>query len=236
MTMTTEINPEPTWDALNVRTLRESAKEVLEFSPKKRTLRSAYAEVYDKLKESGRELAFTCQNCGSLIDDEMEKCWACGLVFRDEGEEVVEDEVLERAKKLGLDVSALSEEEALERIEAAETKSRKSKENVDLLAIESKKLNERVAEEITDGWRAKRQKQFVAYFDPQGTKRFGIYHRGLKVDFLVEDGFLDGFPDVTFYDKDERRKRHFGRVNYQYLGDMANQAFDLIRRAIKQYS
>lgn len=235
----TTIDPQPNWDVLNVRTLRTSAKEVLEIVPKKRTLKAAYAEVYEALRAGERELAFTCQNCGSLIDDEMDKCWACGLVFREEGddgeEELVDGEIAARAAKLGLDVSALSREEAIERIEAEETRRRKETKDVDLLTIESGKLNEQMTDAMPDGWRKKRSNQYTTYFDADGTRRVAVYHRGLRVQFSVEDGFLDGFADLTFLNKDERRQKHYGRVNYEYMGDTAKYALDLAKRVFEKY-
>jgi RNA polymerase subunit RPABC4/transcription elongation factor Spt4 len=233
----TTIDPQPNWDVLNVRTLRASAKEVLDLTPKKRTLKAAYAELYALLKEGERDLAFTCQNCGSLIDDEMEKCWACGLVFKDENdeEEVVDDELAARAQKLGLDVSALERDEAIARIEEEETRRRKEAKDVDLLTIESGKLNEQLTEAMPDGWRKKRSKQYTTYFDGEGTRRIAVYHRGLRVQFSVDDGFLDGFADLQFYTKEERRAKHCGRVNYEYMGDMAKFAFDLAKRVFEKY-
>jgi RNA polymerase subunit RPABC4/transcription elongation factor Spt4 len=230
-------DPEPTWKVLTLPALKTSAKEVLGRTPKKRTIKGAYEELYVYLtKESGRDLSFTCQNCGSLIDDEMEKCWACGLVFsEDSEEEVVDTELSARARRLGIDPEGKERDELLEAIEAAETKARKAKENVDLLAIESQKLNEALIEAMPDGWRPSRVKQFTAYFDPQGVKRIGVYHRGLKIDFLVDEKFFDGFPDVSYFSPEERKKRHFGRVNYQYNGDMANQAIELVKRVFSKY-
>jgi hypothetical protein len=235
MTATAEIKPEPIWNVLNVRTLREASKEVLDVTPKGRTLRSAYAEVYEKLRGSDRDLAFTCQNCGSLIDDEMQKCWACGLIFREEGEEVVEDELVERAKKLGFDVSALTREEALERIEAEETRRRTETRDVDLLTIEASKLNERLTEEMPDGWRKKQSKHYTTYFDRDGVRRFAVFHRGLRVQFSVDDGFLDGFSELTFLSKEERRKKHYGRVNYEYTGSTGKYVSDLAKRVFEKY-
>ena len=232
------IDPQPSWDALNVRTLRASAKEVLDVVPKKRTLKAAYAEVYAALRATDRELTFTCQNCGSLIDDEMDRCWACGLVFKEEGEaeeEVVDGELEERAKKLGLDVSALDREESIKRIEAEETRRRKEAKDVDLLTIESGKLNEQMTEAMPDGWRKKRSKQYTTYFDADGTRRIAVYHRGLRVQYSVDDGFLDGFAELHFYTKEERRAKHCGRVNYEYLGDTAKYAFDLAKRVFEKH-
>lgn len=234
-----EYSPEPNWPALNIRTLRESAKAVLGVDASKRTMKAAYAEVYKQLKASGRELDYTCQNCESLIDDQMERCWACGLVFNDrpdaEEEEVVDAELVARAKKFGIETDGLSRDDLLARIEETETKTRAARRNVDFLTLESQKLNEKVTEAMPDGWTKNISKQYTAYFDPGMNRRVAVFNRGLKVHFSVEDGFLDGFPDLNFFTKEQRRAKHFGRTNYEYAGDTAKYALDLCLRVMCQY-
>lgn len=232
-----DYSPEPNWSALNIRMLRESSKEVLDLESSKRTMKTAYSEIYEKLIETDRELVFTCQNCNSLIDDKMARCWACGLVFRDESEEeeVVDDELVERAKKFGIETSSKTREELLAAIEETETKTRAARCNVDFLTLESKKLNELVTEVMPDGWSKKVSRQYTAYFDSDRARRVAIFHRGLKVHFSVEDTFLDGFPDLVFFDEKSRRAKHYGRVNYEYAGDTAKYALDLVKRIITKH-
>lgn len=227
-----DYTPEPNWTALNVRTLREAAKDVLGIKTSKRTMRTAYADIHGRLKGGVRELEFTCVNCNSLIDDKMPRCWACGLIFNEESEDepVVDAELVERAKKIGVDPEGKSREDLLEAIEEVETRTRKARQDVDLLTIESARLNEQLTEAMPDGWSKKISKQYTSYFDGDRTRRIAIYHRGLRVQFSVDDGFLDGFAELEFFDADQRRAKHFGRVNYVYNGDTAKYAFDLVKR------
>jgi hypothetical protein len=240
--MKTKNGHDPKWDALNVRTLREASREVLGFAPKKRTLKSAYAEVFEHLRSKELELKFKCQTCDSLIDDEMERCWACGLLFRDdvdaEEEAVVDSELVARAKRLGVEVGdqvEVDRDDLLARIEAEETRRRREVRDADLLTIESARLNEQLSGAMPDGWRKKRLKQYVTYFDASGSRRIAVYHRGLRVQFSVDDGFLDGFAELQFYTKEERQAKHCGRVNYEYLGDTAKYALDLAKRVFEKY-
>lgn len=235
----TTFDPEPKWKELSLRTLRASATEVLGREPIKRTMRGAYEELYLWLtRESGRELAFTCQVCESLIDDQMPKCWACGGVLSDDaGEDPIADsELNERAEKLGLGTDGKSREEVTSAIEDAETKKRRTKQNVDLLGIESARLNEILTQDMPDGWRKTRSKQYTSYFDSNGSRRFAIWNSGLKVYFSVDNGFLDGFPDIEFFDAEERRKRHHGRTNYLFSGESSKVAVQLVRRVFEKYA
>lgn len=233
-----KLDSEPKWGILTLPTLKKAVKEVLQVTLKKRTLKTAYVEALTALKESDRELTFTCQECGSLIDDKMQRCWACGLVFTEDGEEekVVDDELKVRAKRLGIDTAKIEDRaDLLKMIEDAETKVRASKADADLLRLESKKLNVKMTEKLPDGWRKKESKQYTSYFDSSGTRRIAVWNRGLKVDFSVDDKFLDGFPNVEFFDADERKKCHYGRTNYSYAGDTFKTAFDLVKRTFGKY-
>jgi hypothetical protein len=237
--MTNEaIDPEPKWEVLTLPTLRKAAREVLKVSPKRRTLKLAYAEVLAELKASDRELVFTCDVCGSMIDDELPRCWACGLVFTDEGveEPVADDELVVRAKRLGIDPTDLDRGDLLAKIEAAETRVRASKTDADLLRLESRKLNVEMTEHLPDGWRKKESKQYTSYFDGSGVRRIAVWHRGMKIDFSIDDGFLDGFPDVEFLDAEERKRRHAGRTNYAYIGDTYKTVLDLVKRVFGKYA
>ncbi len=101
--------------------------------------------------------------------------------------------------------------------------------------FESKRLNEQITEAMPDGWTKKSLNQYMAYFDPGRTRRIAIFHRGLRIQFSVDDGFLDGFPDLVFLDSKERLAKHMGRVNYEYVGDTASYAHDLCLRVMKEY-
>lgn len=233
-----EYSPEPVWSELNIRTLREAAKGVLEFSTETRTMKTAYADLYEQLRATDRELVFSCQNCNSLIDDKMKRCWACGSVFNaaSEEEEVIDAELSERAEKLGIATDGLTDRAALlSAIEDVETKTRAARKNVDLLTLESKRLNDQITETMPDGWSKKTSRQYTAYFDVDHVRRIAVFNRGLKVHFSVVDGFLDGFPDLVFFDKETRSAKHSGRTNYEYAGDTAQYAFDLCKRVMKEY-
>jgi hypothetical protein len=234
---TPEIKPEPKWEVLNLVTLKKAAAEILKVKPKKRTLKGAYAELLEVLRTTGRELTFTCQTCDSLIDDEMPRCWACGLVFTGESEEdeVVDAELVARAKRLGIDPGELDRAALLKKIEEAETKARAARTDADLARLESKRLNVKITEDLPDGWRKKESKQYTSYFDSSGTRRIAIWHRGLRVDFSVDDGFYDGFPQIEFFDASERKKRHYGRTNYVYNGDTIKTTLDLVKRCFGKY-
>lgn len=231
-----DYSPEPKWSELNVRTLKGSAKEVLGFETDKRTMKTVYADLHGRLKETERELVFTCQNCHSLIDDDMERCWACGLIFTEGSEEpVVDDELVERAKKLGIDVDGKDRAGLLSAIEDLETRTREARKNVDLLTLESKRLNDQITEAMPDGWSKKVSRQYTAYFDVDRVRRIAIFNRGMKVCFSVEDEMLDGFADLVFFDREARRAKHYGRTNYEYGGDIAQYALDLCKRVMKKY-
>lgn len=219
--------PEVNWKKLEISTLRAATEEVLSFSPASKVLRDAYAEVVREMDSRGIETPFVCGNCNAPIDETSAKCWACGSVIDDEpGDtepEIVLEEVLERAKKLKIDVDGKTPEEIVGLIEAVERKKREAKRS-DLAGIESKHLNEKLTEMMGDGWRKKRTTQYLAYFDPAGVRRIGVYHRGLSVHFSVDDGDLAGFAGIEYYDAAERKRRHYGRTNYVYKGDVTKEA------------
>lgn len=229
------------FDRLNLTTLRASCGEVLKFEPTGRKLREAYEEVLGFLNErawgSWRALEYLCAYCRSPIDDEMEKCWACGSVFGDEKESSMEStELEERARKLGVDTEGKSEEELTTEIEEAETLRRLNLKDANLSTLESKRLNERLSEELPDRWRKKVSNQFVGYHDPSGIRRVGVFHRGLKLVFTVEDGMLDDFDDLEYLDDSERRRLHYGRSNYVFRGDVSEDALKICRHIFSRYS
>jgi hypothetical protein len=227
---------EPKWKELNVRTLRETAAEVLGIETEERTMKAAYRDLWEKAVAAGMN-GFECDTCDAPVDDSVARCWACGSVLDEEApeEEVVEVELLNRARKLGIETEGKDRVELLLEIERLETATRAARRNVDLLTIESKRLNEQVTEAMPDGWTKKRTKLYVVYLDPGKKTRIVIFHNGLKIHFRVEEGFLDGFPDLMFFDADERRRRHYGRVNYEYTGDTASYALDLCKRVLGRY-
>ncbi len=224
------------FDRLSLATLKRSCGEVVKFEPYARTLKEAYGEVLDFLGKSWKPLEYLCAYCRSPIDDAMEKCWACGSVFgEDEDPPMSESELAERARKLGLNPSGKSEEELISKIEELETERRNLK-NSNLSRLESKHLNERLTEELPDRWTKKKSGQFVGYHDLSGVRRIAVFHRGLRLQFIVEDGLLDDFDDVEFYDASERRRLHFGRGNYEFKGDVSEDAVKICRRVFSRYS
>ena len=107
---------------------------------------------------------------------------------------------------------------------------------MDLSGIEAQRLNELMTAELPDGWRKSKARQYYSYFDPSGVRRIAVFHRGLRICFTVDDGLLDDFDDLEFLDAAERKRRHFGRANYQFLGDVAKNALEICRRVFKRYS
>lgn len=225
------------FDRLNLTTLRASCGDVLKFEPTGRKLREAYEEVLGFLNTSWKALEYLCAHCRSPIDDEMEKCWACGSVFGKEEDPPIEGvELEERARKLGVDSEGKSEEELVTSIEEAESERRSSLNDANLSTMESKHLNERLTEELPDRWRKKVTKMYTGYYDPNKVRRIAVGHRGLKLEFIVTDGYLDDFDDLEYLDEPERRRRHCGRSNYFFRGDVSEDALKICRRVFSRYS
>lgn len=225
------------FDRLNLATLKTSCGEVLKFEPVGRKLREVYEEVLEFLNGNWTKLEYLCAYCRSPIDDNMEKCWACGSVFGEEEESSMENaELEERARKLGVDPEGKSEKELMTVIEEAETVRRSNLKDANLSTLESKRLNERLSEELPDRWRKKVTKMYTGYYDPNEVRRIAVAHRGMKLEFIVTDGLLDDFDDLEYLDESERRRRHCGRSNYFFHGDVSEDAIKICRRVFSRYS
>ena len=242
----TAVVPEkgPRWKVLSLQTLRESAKEVLDVDVTERTVRGAYEEVMGKL--GGRELDYVCGRCNAPIDGDMKRCWACGAAISDdEGEEDPEmklEEIQARAKSLGIAITANNtrkpKDVLLKEVEAAETRRRTaSARGADVHGIEAQKLNEVLTEKMPDGWTKSVSKQFTSYWDVDHVRRISVMLRGFRVCFCVDDGFFgkDLAEGCDFYPPEERRRRHYGRDNYIYRGDVAKEALRMSEAVFKKY-
>lgn len=221
---------------LNLSTLKRSTGEVFGFVPSSATIDAAIAEVISKLKTDQRELSFICGHCRAPIDGSITKCWACGSVIEDEvsDEQMATEEIKRRAADLKINPN-LEVAELLVRIEAAEQRKREKRNTVDLVNVESRRLNEIVTEAMPDGWSKVRRQQYTAYKDHTKSQRFCIFDRGLLIHFRVEDGLFSGHDEVEFLDEAERKRRHFGNANYLYHGDLAKEAEDLCRIVFGYY-
>lgn len=232
----------PRWKLISLPSLKESAKDVLGIEPQERTVRAAYEELLGKLQ--GRELAYVCGRCSSPIDGEMRRCWACGAVISD-GEEDPEmklEEIQSRAKSLGISIydgkNRKNKETLSAEIEAIEKRRRETNRDVDLRGIEAQKLNEALTEAMPDGWKKNVGKQFTSYLDPDHTRRFLVMFRGLRVHFSVDDGFFpDPLPEgCQFLDAETRHKKHFGRDNYIYTGDISKVVLAMAKKVFSKYA
>lgn len=236
--MTTPELNEVEWKKLKLKTLVDSTSDVFEFKPRAKTIKEAFAEVVAELAARGVETPFVCGNCNAPIDEDSPKCWACGASLSDEQEEeepeISPDELVARATKLKIDVDGKTPEEIAGLIEAVERRKRESK-RADMTGMEAKALNEKATELMGDGWRKKETGQYTGYWDPSGACRFCVFKRGLVVHFRVADGDLEGFKGVEFYDKEERRRRHYGRTNYAYVGDITKEAIAAIASVVEKY-
>jgi len=232
---TPEIEP-PRWEEMNLATLRTACKEVLEFTPKKRTIKGAYQEVLDHLAGEKHDLPYLCGHCNAAIDGEMPRCWACGAEIDDGDEEPepTEETVQDRAAAAGVKSEGRSAADLEREVEKRESKNR-AQNRVDLTGLESQRLNQLLTEAMPDGWRKSVSKQYIAYWDPAGARRLAVFNRGLAIHFTVEEGFLDGLKDVTHLDAEERKRRHFGRVNYLYVGDVAKDALAICKKVFRRY-
>lgn len=233
-----ETDPGVNYKLLTLQTLRTSAQDVYGIITKKRTIKDAYEDVLAKIKEKGVELPFGCGACNAPLDETSPKCWACGAVIDDGSAEpkITRGELEERATRLKIEVDGKSDAELIGLIEAAERVKRDRKRDVDLTGIESAKLNEALTERMPDGWRKKQTGQYTSYWDSQGIRRIAVFNRGLNVHFSIEDGDINGYSTVDFYDAEERRRRHAGRTNYAYTGDLYKEAFEICELVFDKYS
>ena len=231
----------PKWKLMNLAGLSESTKEVLKFKASKRTLKGAYEEVLAYLRGRNVELPYNCGRCNAPIDAEMGQCWACGSAFSDstgEGEpEISFTELKERAKRLGIEVKGKDPATLVGEIEAAEARRRASSKarDADLVGIEAVQLNLKLVELMGDRWRPRVSNQYTTYSDPNGVRRIAVITKGLVVHFSVDDGFLDGINGLVFLTKEDRRKRHYGRTNYIYNGDISKDVLEICKKVLRHY-
>lgn len=234
----------PRWKVLSLQTLREAAKEVLGIEVAERTVRGAYEEALRSLE--GRELEYMCGRCGAPLDEKMPRCWACAASISDgnEEDEMRLEEIQARAKKLGIAITAnntrKTNEALLKEVEAAETRRRNlSARGADVTGMEAQKLNEAITVDLglPDGWTKSASKQFTSYWDGEHVRRVSVMLRGFKVCFCVDDGFFGtDLPDgLAFYHPEERKRRHYGRDNYIYTGDVSKVALKLVDAVFKKY-
>lgn len=227
----------PKWKLLAINTIRDVCQRLYGFNPTSRTIREVYQEVLEYLAGRGIATPYLCGRCNAAIDADSPECWACGAVI-DTGD-VADDrmtyaELVERAKIVGVDSTGKTPEQLLTEIEAAETKKRELKK-VNLVRMESKTLNERLKGMLPDGWSVGRAKLYTGYVDSMKVKRIAVLDRGLNVHFSVEEGFLDGLENVLYLDTEERKRRHFGRINYIYTGDLIKEVLVPIEMVFAKY-
>jgi hypothetical protein len=235
--MTTPELEGPRFKLLNLNALKKHCGEVLDFEPKKRTIRGAYEEVLEELTRRKHETPYVCGYCNAQIDGEMERCWACGSVIDDDEEDpkMTDAEVSTRAKKLGIDPEG-EPEEVKAAVEAAERSRREKTRDADLSGIEAERINEKLTEQMPDGWRKSKANQYTSYWDPNGKRRIAVFTRGLNVHFSVDDGLLDGLEHLEYLDPEERKRRHAGRTNYLFTGEIAREAVEICAKVMGHYS
>lgn len=233
-----EALPDPRFDLLSLARLRESAAVVLAFKPEARTIRAAHAECVEEMRRRGLALDFYCKGCHALLDEKMESCWACGAEIRDglEEPEMDDSELRRRAATLGVATEGRESEAVLRDLDRAETARATKVRDARLQELESARLNETLTAEMPDGWRKNRAQMYTSYWDPAGVRRIGVCDRGLSVLFNVDDGALDGVPNLKFYPKAERVRKHMGRSNYVFVGDVAKDALEVCRGLFKRFS
>jgi len=227
----------PRWKVLTLQTLRAYAAEVLGVEVSGKTIRAAYDAAVAYLEEQGFELSYACGRCNCRVHDQLERCWACGAVFREAEEvRVQEEEVKDRARRLGISIRGKSEDTLREEIEIAERNKRVRKRDADIGALEARGLGDEITNLMPASWSKSEAVTYFAFRDSNGVKRITLNKKGLMLRFAVEDGSLDSISHVSFIDKDERLKRHFGRDNYLYNGSSTREAIQVVNAVIKRYS
>ncbi len=223
----------PNFKKFKLNDLKSNCKEVLGMTPMNRKLRFAYNEVILFLEN--KKLEFECGNCNSPIDDKMKKCWACGDILEDEDPPMEESEIKERAEKLGIETDKEVKEIKYE-IEKTETDLRSKRRDSNLFCIESKNINEKLGQILPDGWRIAKSAQYNSYFDSNGKRRIAVFHRGLNVHFSVDDGLLDSIENLEYLDPIERKRRHAGRSNYFFNGEISKNVIEICAIVMKRYN
>ena len=230
---------DPKWDILKLQSIRENVVEVLKFEISAGTIKEAYVEVVTKLRNRGDAIDWACGNCNAAIDNVVNKCWACGAGIDEEVAEpaMALEELRRRARSLKVsDEGTIEEIEArVEEAEQARVKQRKHRRG-DVGGIEADGLNKRIQAAMGEGWTKKRVRQYTSYWDPSGVKRILLFHRGLTVHFAVKDGELDDVENLLFMDDKERKRRHFGRDNYRYEGEVAKEVLEICLKVLGMYT
>lgn len=234
--MTTPELNEVKWNRLKFSMLKASIKEVYDIEIEAKQIKPAFVEGLSAMREKGIDTPFYCGHCNVPIDETSSKCWACGSTIKDESDEpeIDPDELVQRAIGLKIDVEGKTQDELIGLIEAVERRKRDRKRG-ELSGVESAALNERISQLIGEGWRKKRTGQYTGYWDGNGKRRVAVFHRGLLVHFSVDDGDLVGFDGIEFYDAAERKRRHYGRVNFAYVGDISKDAYNACKFVIEKY-
>jgi len=229
----------PRWRYLALPTLRRNAREFEGLEVGAKTLKSAYAEVLEALRARGEDLSYSCGRCNSPINATSPRCWACGAVLGDdEGEPALSlEELRSRARNLGVSTRGRDADSLRAAVEEAERRRRERKRDGDLGGIEAKEIIRRLKEDLPDGWKPRENPRYVAFFDPEGVRRLAVKFRGLYLQFNVDDDFFERekVPGLLHLDREERRKRHFGRTNWVYVGDLQKTALELARRVFEAY-
>lgn len=231
----------PRWKSLSLDVLRRSSKTILSREPAERTLKAAYREVLQALEASGAELRFRCGRCNSPVSAELPRCWACGAVLEEEVEtdRMVEEEVKRRAQRLGIPTRDKMPEQLRGEVEAAEARRRTKVKDADLTRIEFRTLKARFIKEMPDGWFVKENvpSKYCSFRDHGGVGRIILFYRGLRVGFATdgEAEFLRDVPGMMFYDEAERKRRHFGRMEWVYQGDVSKEALDAALRVMLHF-
>lgn len=237
MKMTTPELEGPRFKVLNLKTLKDSCEKAFGWKPRARQLQTAHTEVLKKLEEEEHDLPYVCGKCQSPIDGDIEVCWACGVVLDDtEDPQIDAEELQKRAKKVGVQVDGRDRNEVVEEVERKEKERRDKTRQSDLSGIEADQINEKLAEHLPDGWTKKRNGQYTTYYDNNLVRRFAVFRRGLNVHFSVDDGFLDEIDGLEFHDAVERKRRHLGRSNYFYVGEIAKDVIAICLRVMRRYS
>lgn len=220
---------------LNLKGVRENSGLVAPNAPSGGTLRNLLEHVVGVFVDEGVQLPFYCSNCGVPVGYNHTECWACGESLEVESAVAIGvSELRDRAKLLG--VEGYEDMDFLDLAECVELKELKKREQrssrLNMTKEEAKYLRGRVAEILPKGWSINCNRQHVAYFDLDGVRRFAIFMRGIKVHFSVPDGFFGGIEDMEFLDREERVKRHYGRTNYTYEGEVSSRVLMYIEQVI----
>lgn len=225
---------------LTIDVLRESCDVVLGWRPESVLIGEAYREAEltfrGRAKNKGWSVQFSCGNCGAPAVEEVGVCWACGLAFRREvPPERVRPELERQARSLGVeDPDLMTPDELVRSVREAEERIRLRTDR-DLLEWEARSLNAKLRQAVPDDWVVKEARTGTTYFDPGNRRRIFVPHRGISVLFSVRDGEMDGRNDLVFYEHAERQRRHLGRSNYQYEGDLSREVLEYCFEVVDLY-